>query len=176
MVPVSDTGKIVTLFYALPGIAVNFATYTSIAIAIIGLNRIAIIFIEIKLFKQKLVKHINAKTLVCHVFLAIATLCSQAALSSMKETENYRYLDAVYFVFAAITTIGFGDFNYKFEKYIHKPHLFLLSATLNSCGLGLVASIVTTTSEMMSAKVNFKCVRRKSWNLEQIQDDDDNCK
>ena len=170
VVPLSDTGKIVTMFYAIPGIALNFSTYSYIARALIGLNEMAVIFIEIKLFKRRFIKDINIKVLIVQICMTIGMLCSQAALSHMKETENYGYLDSVYFVYSTLTTIGFGDFHYKFEKYVYKPHLFILSATLNASGLGLIASIVANISTMLTTTSIKPTTRKMSRRLTQVTD------
>ena len=48
--------------------------------------------------------------------MALSTLFIEAAFHSLKELENYSYLDAVYFTFITLTTIGFGDFDYEFRN------------------------------------------------------------
>ena len=81
--------------------------------------------------------------------MALSTLFIQAAFHNYKELENYSYLDAVYFTFVTLTTIGFGDFNYNFRKHAEKPYFFLVVAIIFLLGLGLVASVVASAVEVL---------------------------
>ena len=146
----SDTGKIVTMIYAVPGIAITAASYISIAHAITGITRVLIIKAERKFFKHKNVKHCALKVFLIQVVFTCALTASLALLNTSKETENLRYLDAFYLNFVALTTIGFGDFHYKIEMYIDKPHFFLPHVMLLYVNFALVASTISSLSELGS--------------------------
>ena len=149
VVPRSNTGKIFTMFYAVPGISLAVATYSYAACALIGITKCLLILLEINLLKRTRIRYFKIKVLICQIFMALSTLFIEAAFHTFKELENYGYLDAVYFTFITLTTIGFGDFNYDFRKHIEKPYFFLIVATIFLLGLGLVASVVTSVVEIL---------------------------
>ena len=161
VVPLSDTGKIITMFYAVPGIAVTMTTYSYIGKIFTNLTRLLIIYVEMKLLKRKSVLNINGKMLVCYVCMVPCIILTQSAITNMEITENYRYLDSIYFNFVTLTTIGFGDYDFKMEKYIGQPHLFVLMATLTACGMALIASIISSISAVLTVD-KFKKHSRQS--------------
>ena len=149
VVPRSNTGKIFTMFYAVPGISLAVATYSYASCALIGITKCLLILLEIIFLKRKRIHNFNIKILICQIFMALSTLFIEAAFHSLKELENYSYLDAVYFTFITLTTIGFGDFDYEFRKHVEKPYFFLIVATIFLLGLGLVASVVSSMAEIL---------------------------
>ena len=149
VVPRSNTGKVFTMFYAVPGISLAVATCSYASCALICITKCLLILLEIILLKRKRVHNFKIKILICQIFMVLSTLFIEAAFHSNKELENYNYLDAVYFTFVTLTTIGFGDFNYEFWKYVEKPYFFLVVAFIFLLGLGLVASVVTSMAEIL---------------------------
>ena len=151
VVPLSNTGKIATMFYAVPGIALAITTYSYGAWGLSGITKCFLILIEIKILKRKKINYFKIKILTCQIVLTLSVLFIEAAFHSYKELENYSYLDAVYFTFVSITTIGFGDFEYNFIKHAEKPYFFVIVAFIFVIGLGLVASIVSTVADILSS-------------------------
>ena len=140
------------MFYAVPGISLAVATYSYASCALIGITKCLLILLEIIFLKRKRIHNFNIKILICQIFMALSMLFIQAAFHSYKELENYSYLDAVYFTFVTLTTIGFGDFNYNFRKHAEKPYFCLVVAIIFLLGLGLVASVVSSMAEMLLSK------------------------
>ena len=139
------------MFYAVPGIALAATTYTYISKSLIGLTKCTIVVIEMKALKRPAVKHLNEKIWASQVVLSITIIFTIAAFFNMKDLENYRYLDAVYFGFVSLTTIGFGDFEYQFEKHLDKPYLFATVCCLFFLGLGIMASVAETSAVLASS-------------------------
>ncbi|XP_057297355.1 two pore potassium channel protein sup-9-like [Hydractinia symbiolongicarpus] len=146
-VPVTDLGKFVTMLYAIPGIAITITGYTFLGRLLTNLTRICIIRFEQRILKHKKVALLNVKTLIFLTYVAICNLLVFAWMSSLKETENFRYFDAIYFGFITQTTIGFGDFYYHFEMYFDKPHLLFPSTFFFIIGLGLIAAVIASISD-----------------------------
>ena len=149
VVPRSNTGKIFTMFYAVPGISLAVATYSYAACALTGITKCLLILLEIIFLKRKRIHHFNIKILTCQIFMALSMLFIEAAFHSYKELENYSYLDAVYFKFVTLTTIGFGDLSLNIKKHAEKPYLFFVVAIIFLLGLGLVASVVSSVAEIL---------------------------
>ena len=137
------------MVYAVPEISLAVATYSYAACVLIDITKCLLILLEIIFLKRKRIHKFNIKIPICQIFMALSTLFIQAAFHSYKELENYNYLDAVYFTFVTLRTIGFGDFNYSFRKHVEKPYFLLVVANIFLLGLGLVASVVSSVAEIL---------------------------
>ena len=146
----TDTGKIATMFYAIPGIGLAVTTYSILAKGLLSITKIVIYFLEIKLLSRQVIKFFNLKVLAVQVTMIIVFIFTLASISTLDETENYRFLDVVHFVVTTLTTIGFGDFEFNAIAYHQRVHLFVISVVCYFGGFSLVASLITVVSEMMS--------------------------
>jgi len=76
---------------------------------------------------------------ILYIFLGAAMYC---------QWESWTYLDAFYFIFISISTIGFGDVLPDHPKY------FLLSSFYILLGLALVAMVITVIQDDMAARID----------------------
>ena len=160
------------MFYAVPGIALAITTYSYGAWGLSGITKCFLILVEIKILKRKKINYFNIKILTCQIVMTVSVLFLQAAFHSYKELENYSYLDAVYFTFVSLTTIGFGDFEYNFIKHAEKPYFFVIVGFIFLIGLGLVASIVSTMADILSSSnASIWCCKSETFNLPKSDDE-----
>ncbi|XP_057301792.1 potassium channel subfamily K member 2-like [Hydractinia symbiolongicarpus] len=145
----SDTGKIVTMIYAIPGIALTAGTYIPAARGLIALTRSFLIVIEIGWLKRKCIKHFPIKVFAFQTCLSMLSLTVCGLLSTLKELEDYSLLNGIYLAFVSLTTIGFGDYYYKYDEYMHQPWLLLPSIFMFSVGLSTFASVISSISDVL---------------------------
>ncbi|XP_057302919.1 open rectifier potassium channel protein 1-like [Hydractinia symbiolongicarpus] len=144
--PLTDIGKFLTIAYAIPGIAIAVTAYAYVGRLINVLTQFSIVYVQLKICGKARVTRLLLKVLLFQTIITVVVILLFASMVSLKQTENLRYIDAVYFAFISFTTIGFGDFNYDFGKYIDKLHLIIPINLLFIVGLGLVVSLVTTAT------------------------------
>ena len=65
-----------------------------------------------------------------------------------KYWENWSYLDAFYFIFITITTIGFGD------VVPNHPYYFMVTSIYILLGLSLVAMVINIYREFVSTTLD----------------------
>ena len=96
VVPKSQAGKLFTIFYGIPAIAMitTFYVYFSRCINICIVKCITLIH---KVFKIESVRNSNIKKhmLMVNVLLALSALFSIASLFTHEDYENLRYVDAI---------------------------------------------------------------------------------
>lgn len=167
----SDLGKIVTMLYTPPGLGLAVGSYIPAGNGLVALTTAFVHMFERKIMKAKEIKCCELKVLLIQTFLSIAVVIGIGAWVTIDDLEDYRFLDGVYYAFITVTTIGFGDFEWKFELYYKKLHLFLFTATFYSIGLGLFASLATSISACVSKySYVFKiCCRKREEHDEEEQ-------
>ena len=152
----TDTGKTTTMFYSIPGVGLAVTTYSILAKGLLTITKIVIYFLEIRMLCRKVIKYFNLKVLTVQVALIVAFVFIQASISILDVTENYRFLDAVYFVVTTLITIGFGDFEFNAIAYHERLHLFVISVVCHFGGFGLVALLIRVVSEMITSSKLLK--------------------
>lgn len=137
------------MIYAIPGIALTAGAYIPAARGLIAMTRSLLILIEIGWLKRKYIKHFPIKVFAFQTCLAMLSLFACGSLCTLKELEDYSLLNGIYLSFVSFTTIGFGDYYYKYDKYIHRPWLFLPSLIMYSLGLSTFASVISSISDVL---------------------------
>jgi potassium channel subfamily K protein 9 len=105
--PKTDGGKLFTMVYAMIGIPLGLVMFNSIGER---LNNFSSIVIN-KL--RKTVKARQAETTEMDLIFVVSTLSAIVATTGaavFSHYEGWSYFHAIYFCFATLTTIGFGDF------------------------------------------------------------------
>ena len=160
----SDAGKLATMIYAIPGIAIAVTTYTYAGHALCVLSKILIVFIERKVMKHNKIKQCDIKVFIIQVILCLTMMLIQAAIHSREDMQNIRYFDSIYTMFITLTTIGFGDFSHDIDTHMVKNvwYMFIIDSLLFLIGLATTASIITSISNIMSSKQPVSCCCCKS--------------
>ncbi|XP_057297023.1 potassium channel subfamily K member 2-like [Hydractinia symbiolongicarpus] len=157
----SDTGKIVTMIYAIPGIALTAGTYLPAARGLIAMTKYFLIVFEISFLKRKNIKLFPIKVFVIQTCLAILLMLWCSLLSTLKQLEGFSLLNSIYFSFISLTTIGFGDYYYKYERYIKQPWLFFPAMLSFFSGMGMFASVVSSLGDVLSSYSTNEKKKRK---------------
>ncbi|XP_066935425.1 open rectifier potassium channel protein 1-like [Clytia hemisphaerica] len=145
----SSTGKIATIFYTLPAIAVTIRFYACAGEILAALTNILILKFELKCLKRTYIQYLRGKTVSLLVILSIMfwALIVVANIPLMGPAEG-TLLDYIYMSFMTLTTIGFGDFSYSFHHSIEKPHVFISTFILYILAVGALASVFTELSQV----------------------------
>jgi hypothetical protein len=84
---------------------------------------------------------------VIAIGITVAYICAGAGMY-LKWEDNWDYLDAFYFIFISISTVGFGDIIPEHPRY------FLASSIYILLGLSLVAMVITVIMEVVSDTID----------------------
>eukprot|EP00794_Sanderia_malayensis_P020334 gene20334-22334_t len=107
MTPKTVPGRVIVMFYAIIGIPLNLWTLKVMGDTITSLLSKLISRIEKKIFKIHNETHLKLKVVAAMAALNIAMLLLGGAM--YKWSENWTYLEGVYYCFIVYSTIGFGD-------------------------------------------------------------------
>lgn len=158
--PFTVIGKIICIIYALLGIPLTGLTLRSIG------NRISeFIAVKIKNFDRKFynreTEKIEIKTAVVAFGCLLVIIFIPAIGFSL--IEKWEYMDAVYFCFITLTTIGFGDYvpGDQREKYKESVEVVLefLNLFYMVLGLAVMSGVIVSISGVIEEKTkNFGVV------------------
>jgi len=159
--PQTQYGRLFLILFALIGIPLNI-----LALASVGEHITVAIFkcircISTRCCGQRRIKHINIKVMVVSIILMVCMLFIGGLLYCL--TEEWTYVDSIYYCFVAMATIGFGDLvpnkgrapDSKEEKAV-----WFLRALYLSVGLSLVSTVFTALSNAIE-EINFILGRHK---------------
>ena len=138
------------VIFALIGIPLNI-----LALATVGEHiTIGICYLISKISriccKKKTVTHINIKVMIVSISVMIFMLFTGGAL--YVSTEDWTYIDSMYYCFVALATIGFGDLVPNQGTAPDTPYekgLWFLKVIYISFGLSLVSTVFTAISNAM---------------------------
>lgn len=145
--PATDTGRIVAMIYALIGIPLCL-----IVLAEFG----RILTIMIKFFysfpRRLIIKDEYAIddefNLPVSVALGVTLMYIFGGALMYMQWEEWDYLEAFYFIFISISTVGFGDVLPSNSEY------FLLSFCYQLFGLALVAMVINVVMESLQLSIS----------------------
>ena len=166
----STLGKVTTIICAITMIPGTTASYSFIGRALVNTIQLFIISVECKLLKHQQVIMLNRKTVVLQVLLTIGTISCHGTIYffwGILIPDNSTILDAIYFSFISVSTIGFGDIIYDLS-YIIKNILTLKNITFAiATGLmfmmdfALLASLISFLTNLNENQFD----KKKSTNL-----------
>ncbi|GAB1607466.1 potassium channel subfamily K member 16-like [Argonauta hians] len=153
MAPVTDIGKVVVIIYALIGIPL-----TLIMLGHIGdkLKNVANKINNLNLFSRKPIIN-KAANMAIIIILGVTLLFVAPAIIFFKVEEDWSILDAIYFCFVTLSTIGFGDY---VVGIVEKPMEDEASSNVYRIatyvwivvGLAYIALIINYISSMLEKK------------------------
>ena len=150
--PRSDLGKMMTIVYSIPSIALGMSLYLSAGHIVTALTQTSVLLFYNKYMGRKLDKKVfsvHVMVLQTVLTLVVWMIFSVVSMySSFKPID--RFLDGVYFAFLTISTVGFGDFSYSSEAALNVSFfLWVLHAILFCVGTGSIASIIGSINELI---------------------------
>ena len=145
--PQTQSGRIFLIIFALIGIPLNI-----LALASVGEHITVAIFNFLRYISQHCccqkknnrIKHINIKVMMVSVFLMVCMLFIGGLLYC--STEEWSYVDSIYYCFVAMATIGFGDLvpnKGRAPDSEGEKAIWFLRALYLSVGLSLVSTVFT---------------------------------
>ena len=137
--PKTDGGKIFCMFYALAGIPLNLVMFQSIG------ERLNVLVTFILKHIKKCFKFSNAEvsqTNLIMITLNLSTVVLTAGAAAFSIYEKWPYLDAIYYCFITLTTVGFGDYValQKNQMLQRKPEYVAFSIIFILFGLTVVSA------------------------------------
>ena len=150
LTPQTQSGRLFLILFSLVGIPLNI-----LALASVGEHITIGIWYTLQRISKKCgnpqpKKHINIKVMIVSVILMLLMLFIGGILYCM--TENWTYVDSMYYCFVAMATIGFGDLVPNRGKAPDTPEekgIWFLRAFYISIGLSLVSTVFTALSNVM---------------------------
>ncbi|KAL5108006.1 Two pore potassium channel protein sup-9 [Taenia crassiceps] len=139
--PKTVGGKIFCMVYALPGIPLCLVMFQSIG------ERINTLITRLL---RRLISLLNCKsrtvsqTHLIFVSANVVTIVLTAGAAVFAQYEKWHYLDAVYYCFITLTTIGFGDFValQREDSLAKRPDYVAFSLIFILFGLTVVSSVM----------------------------------
>ena len=107
--PVTDGGKVFTIFFALFGIPITILMLSTVGEEMLNCQKYIIRKIETGWLKKQEVSYLEVKSLIT-AFVIIFFLILVIAILSFKHHKDWTFLDSFYCWFITFTTVGFGDF------------------------------------------------------------------
>eukprot|EP00794_Sanderia_malayensis_P006111 gene6111-6815_t len=145
--PETQAGRLFLIVFALVGIPLNILALATVGEHITigicyGISRLSRLCC-----KTRTVRHINIKVMIVSITLMVIMLFAGGAL--YVTTENWTYIDSIYYCFVALATIGFGDLvpnHGQAPKSSFEKSLWSLRVLYISIGLSLVSTVFTAIS------------------------------
>lgn len=159
--PQTQSGRLFLIIFALIGIPLNI-----LALASVGEHITVAIFYFLRYISKKCchkskMNHINIKVMFVSVSLMVIMLFLGGMLYCY--TEDWSYIDSIYYCFVAMATIGFGDLvpnRGRAPDSDREQGIWFLRALYISIGLSLVSTVFTALSNAME-EINLLLGRGK---------------
>ena len=148
MTPKTNAGRIVLIFYALIGIPLNLWTLKVMGDAITSLLTKLVSKFEQKVLHRVGEKRVKLKVVAAMAVLNIAVLLLGGVMYMM--SENWTYVEGVYYCFIVYSTIGFGDLvpneGHELGSKIGIFMMFVRALNL-MIGLSLLSSLLSSITQ-----------------------------
>ncbi|XP_065060735.1 potassium channel subfamily K member 3-like isoform X2 [Rhopilema esculentum] len=145
MTPKTDAGRIILLFYALVGIPLNLWTLKVMGDVITSLLTNLVSKFEKTVLRRQELKHIKLKVVAGMAALNITVLLLGGLM--YKVSENWSYIEGIYYCFIVYSTIGFGDLvpneGHEFSSQKEVFMMFVRGFNL-IIGLSLLSSLLSS--------------------------------
>ena len=119
---------------------------------IVIITKIIMVKFERIMFRRKVVKVCCKKVCVVQCFLALLNWAILAALYVKgNRSDSISIIDAIYFVFITMTTIGFGDFAFTNEWRVNSPVISVVTLLMTNFAMATIASLLTSVSDIIKS-------------------------
>ena len=170
--PKTNTGKIVTIFYAAIGIPMTIALYTVAADFTKKATSNLIRWIEIYWLKRQRVDHATRKSLFTQLLLLVIFVFISSFVSTTKGHGGLSGIDSVYYWFQTLTTIGYGD---VIPIMPHNDLTELAKKVIFVFGMGITASLISSIAaivpQLNSRRLIHAFSQQATWELGQGEHD-----
>ena len=106
--PQTSDGQLLCIFVCLMGIPLSLLTLKSLGQLVAHRIRTAVATFERKVLNRQDVKHVKTKSAVILFFIMVSSIIVYSRL--LMRSQNWTFVQGVYFCFVSFSTIGFGDF------------------------------------------------------------------
>ena len=145
MTPKTDAGRIILIFYALVGIPLNLWTLKVMGDVFTSLLTNLVSKFEKTVLRRQELKHIKLKVVAGMAALNITVLLLGGLM--YKVSENWSYIEGIYYCFIVYSTIGFGDLvpneGHEFSSQKEVFMMFVRGFNL-IIGLSLLSSLLSS--------------------------------
>lgn len=153
--PATTYGQIFCIMFSFLGIPLHMVTLGTIGRY---LNIVISRFLQWIGRDSKEVSRELGTFLVTSALLVLFIIFSAGSVRLM--IEGVSYVEAVYFIFVTVSTIGFGDFVIRFEDQADHNRLLILCVWAFAVYFGMSILSATIMSVMARAKQNYRAVFR----------------
>ena len=167
MTPKTDAGRIVLIFYALIGIPLNLWTLKVMGDTITALLTGLITKFEKKVLRRVEETRVKLKVVAAMAVINIAVLLLGGVMYMV--SENWTFIEGVYYCFIVYSTIGFGDLvpNEGHQLSSSNEIFMMFVRALNLIiGLSLLSSLL---SSIIQAADELKVVFPKIHPIQKVQ-------
>lgn len=106
--PQTSDGQLLCIFVCLMGIPLSLLTLKSVGQLVAHRIRTVVVTFERKVLNRQDVKHVKTKSAVILFFIMVSSIILYSRL--LMGSQNWTFVQGVYFCFVSFSTIGFGDF------------------------------------------------------------------
>lgn len=107
--PVTDGGKVFTMFFALFGIPITILMLSTVGEEMLNCQKYVIKKVETGWLNRSDVSYLEVKCLITS-FAIILLVVLVGAVTTDRQYQDWSFLDSFYCWFITFTTVGFGDF------------------------------------------------------------------
>ena len=153
--PVTDGGKLFTIFFALFGIPIAILVLSTVGEEILNCQKYIIRKIETEWLKKQEVSYLEVKCLLTS-FTTIVFIILAVAIFSFKHQKDWTFLDSLYCWFITFTTVGFGDFIPGHGVHdVSRILAYALYSMLGLCAMSNSLNIVGKLASQGFFKIQF---------------------
>lgn len=106
--PQTSDGQLLCILVCLMGIPLSLLTLKSVGQLLAHRIRIVVATFERKVLNRQDVKHVKTKSAVILFLIMVSSIIVYSRL--LMRSQNWTFVQGVYFCFVSFSTIGFGDF------------------------------------------------------------------
>lgn len=155
--PKTQTGRLLSVFYALFGIPLFLVVLKDGGELINKYITKAVITVEKNLFRTEQPQNVRGKVLCVFAFAIVLCILALAAkVYTFPEYGNPTYIDALYVLFMTFTTVGFGDITFEGTGG---------SMPLTLLGLALMSTIINAISVWFENRGTLRCIKCSKVNV-----------
>ncbi|XP_066935446.1 potassium channel subfamily K member 2-like [Clytia hemisphaerica] len=148
-VPYSAVGKILTIVLSIPLIGMTGINLTYAGDLIVTLTKVVMVKFERSFYHRKSVKICAKKVCVVQFMLLLLVWILFAWCAYYVQRPRLAPIDAIYFVYVTLTTIGYGDYYFPVDMRVKHVALSIIVTLLLTVAMATLASVITSIAEIV---------------------------